>query len=274
MSDIFLSYASEDRERVAVVAKALESAGYSVWWDREIPLGVPFDEYIEKMLNEARCVIVAWSADSITSRWVKTEAEEARKRGVLVPILIDEVDPPFAFRLEQAAKLADWGEDSEHPEWRRLLNNLGRFVVAVTGRGSEAAVEMVADVETETGPEIEADDEQVAAVRHLPLTGGARVLVDHAKEFMRPDHSHLGLNHWLVVLLKRHRGMAERFAGETDLKAVLGEARRSIHDGNLGEALTVEDLLGRADKAARLRGNDQIWERDLALVLLEAAGLT
>jgi hypothetical protein len=37
MSDIFLSYKSEDRPRAKVIAEALERHGYSVWLDRKTP---------------------------------------------------------------------------------------------------------------------------------------------------------------------------------------------------------------------------------------------
>ena len=39
MSDIFLSYSSADRDRVAPIAVALERQGWSVWWDRRILAG-------------------------------------------------------------------------------------------------------------------------------------------------------------------------------------------------------------------------------------------
>jgi hypothetical protein len=65
-------------------------------------------ETIGRELSEARCVIVLWSKTSIDSSWVQEEADDARRRGVLVPVLIDKVIPPIGFRSVQAADLADW----------------------------------------------------------------------------------------------------------------------------------------------------------------------
>ena len=36
MADIVLSYARENRRQAESLARALEDAGWSVWWDREI----------------------------------------------------------------------------------------------------------------------------------------------------------------------------------------------------------------------------------------------
>ena len=47
MSDIFLSYASEDFPRVGPLIRALERHGWSVWWDRTILPGRTFDQVIE-----------------------------------------------------------------------------------------------------------------------------------------------------------------------------------------------------------------------------------
>ncbi len=46
MADIFLSYASEDRERVQPLAEVLEGQGYSVWWDTRIGVATSFDREI------------------------------------------------------------------------------------------------------------------------------------------------------------------------------------------------------------------------------------
>ena len=87
MADVFISYASGDRERVRPLAATLEKSGFSVWWDRQLTPGAAFDREIEHELSAASCVIAVWSKDSIESNWVREEADEGLKRDSLVPIL-------------------------------------------------------------------------------------------------------------------------------------------------------------------------------------------
>jgi len=130
---VFLSYASVDRSRVEVLVKALESEGLDVWWDRDIPRGKNFSRVIEEALGQARSAIVVWTRASVDSEWVFNEASEARKRGMLVPVLIDDVDPPLEFRHLQAARLVDWRGDKNDSEWAGLLE-------AVRGLASQGGV--------------------------------------------------------------------------------------------------------------------------------------
>ncbi|NIM11020.1 MAG: TIR domain-containing protein [Candidatus Aminicenantes bacterium] len=121
MSDIFISYAHSDRERAQNLAKALKKQGWSVWWDRQIPPGKTFDDVIEEALDAAKCIIVLWSKDSVTSEWVKAEAAEGKKRKILIPILIDDVKIPLEFRRTHAVRLEDWGGTLTHKEFDSLL---------------------------------------------------------------------------------------------------------------------------------------------------------
>jgi TIR domain len=124
MSDIFISYASADKAKAELLAKAFSQQGWSVWWDRQIPPGKSFDEVIEQALSSARCVIVFWSKDSVSSRWVKTEAAEAAAKGILVPALIDNVQIPLEFKRIEAANLTDWQGKSPHIEFDQLLKTI------------------------------------------------------------------------------------------------------------------------------------------------------
>lgn len=133
MADIFLSYASEDRGRAGRLAGALESCGWSVWWDRRIVAGQAFDEAIEGELEAAKSVVVLWSRHSIASEWVKNEAAAAAERGVLVPAQIEPVKLPLEFRRRQTADLAGWDGDLDHDGFRTLC--AGVAAKAGGGRG-------------------------------------------------------------------------------------------------------------------------------------------
>ncbi len=128
MNEIFISYAARDRERARRVAAALSERGWDVWWDREIPLGKAFDEVIEKAIAQAKCVIVLWSAISITSEWVRNEASEGKRRGILVPVFIDHVDAPLAFRLLNGADLSEWNGNRGDAEFARLTERVSELL--------------------------------------------------------------------------------------------------------------------------------------------------
>jgi TIR domain/Bacterial Ig-like domain (group 2) len=125
---IFLSYANEDRETARTVARLLESAGYTVWWDRRIPAGRTWRSMIEQALSEMHCMVVLWSNHSVESDWVKEEAEEARALGRLIPVLIEPVKPPVGFRSIQAAELTDWDGTDDCLGARQLIADLQSMV--------------------------------------------------------------------------------------------------------------------------------------------------
>jgi hypothetical protein len=128
VSDIFISYASVDRPRVKPLVDALQGRGWSVWWDRKIPPGKTWAQVLETALSDARCVIVLWSRDSIQSEWVMIEADEAKCRGVLIPVLIDHVTIPLPFRRIQAANLVGWDGALPHAEFEELAAAVAELV--------------------------------------------------------------------------------------------------------------------------------------------------
>jgi adenylate cyclase len=127
MADVFLSYASEDQARVIPLIEALEGAGLSVWWDRELIAGPEYTDAIQAALEEASCIVVLWSEHSVNSIWVRDEAQEGRQRNCLVPCLIDDVRPPLGFRSLQTVSMADW--PSNRDELPRVVDGI-RHVMA------------------------------------------------------------------------------------------------------------------------------------------------
>lgn len=124
MADIFISYAADDRAWVEKFAQALSDQGFTVWWDRSIPFGQSYQTVIEQALAEAACVFVVWSVHSVQSSWVWAEAEEARSRNILIPVVIDDSQPPLVFRQIQTADLSQWQTDPSAPLDAKLLRDL------------------------------------------------------------------------------------------------------------------------------------------------------
>ena len=131
MSDLFISYASADRDRARRVAEALQRRGWSIWWDREIPPGRQYDEVIDEALAAARCVVVLWTQASTASSWVKNEASEAMDRRVLIPAVLDPgLKIPLEFRRVQAADLSRWQGEASTPEFELFCAAIARIVSA------------------------------------------------------------------------------------------------------------------------------------------------
>ncbi len=124
MSQVFISYASEDRPWVELFANTLEEQGWTVWWDRDIPTGQTYDSVIWRALQTASCVVVVWSSHSIGKEWVREEAGDAKKRNILLPVLIEEVQLPFGFGLRQAQSLVGWQKGIPHPGYDRFLKDI------------------------------------------------------------------------------------------------------------------------------------------------------
>ena len=128
MAHLFLSYAREDRECAELLARALASRGWSVWWDRQIQVGRSFSKVIEAELDKARCVIVLWSRHAVESEWVQNEAAEAERRNVLVPVRIEDVRQPLGFRHLQTADLFDWRKGFDSPDFDACLSSIESLV--------------------------------------------------------------------------------------------------------------------------------------------------
>jgi serine/threonine-protein kinase len=125
-TDVFLSYKAEDRARLVPLVQALEAEGFSVWWDAQIGGGSNWHEDIERHLNAAKCVIVAWSKRAVGpgGQFVRDEARRAQRRGAYVPIRLDPVEPPLGFGEIQALSLKGWKGDRADLRFQALADSV------------------------------------------------------------------------------------------------------------------------------------------------------
>ena len=124
MADIFISYASEDRNRVRPLAEALIERGFNVWWDRSLAAGQDYTAIIEKELKDAKAVIVVWTQSSTNSTFVRDEAGRARDEGRLVPVMLDQAQIPLGFGAFQAEDFTRWNGGANAPQMQLLVEVL------------------------------------------------------------------------------------------------------------------------------------------------------
>jgi formylglycine-generating enzyme required for sulfatase activity len=126
--DIFLSYAREDLTKAKQLAASLEKQGWTVFFDRTIPPGKTWRQFIGKKIDECRCMVVAWSTHSVNSHWVCEEADIGLNREILIPLLLDQVTPPLGFGSIQAANLVDWKGETDSSGYLALCNAITELI--------------------------------------------------------------------------------------------------------------------------------------------------
>jgi adenylate cyclase len=128
---IFVSYARSTEREAEQVGAALQSLGYEVWRDDQLPAHRSYGDVIEEPLRAAGAVIVLWSVDAARSQWVRAEADAARQAGTLVQVTVDGAVPPLPFNQIQCADLKGWEGDFDAPGWKKVTSS----VAALMGDG-------------------------------------------------------------------------------------------------------------------------------------------
>ncbi len=131
MADIFLSYRNTPTRRAVVerLAAILEAYGLDVWWDYGLEAGSQFYEQIFAEIASAKVVTPLWCSESVKSEWVLMEAAAGKDK--LVPIRLQEVQPPKDYQPLQAANLINWTGSIDR-------DDLTRFVETVAERAGVA----------------------------------------------------------------------------------------------------------------------------------------
>jgi hypothetical protein len=185
----------------------------------------------------------------------------------------------------QSADLTEWEGDTSDMEWLRLVEAISALI------GSEPRVPEAPPIPEPQVPEPSIPEPPVPEPPvpepqvpeapsapeppppvGLPLSDGARVLVDEAEDLRKHDHPHLGVNHWLLALLERHGPMAESLAPDLDLRAMLRQTTGRVMSRDPGPPFSLDDASRFAAEHARKRGKDRVFERDLAAAILVEAG--
>ncbi len=122
MADVFISYTKGDVLLVVELARDLDAKGYSTWWDRSLRPGDEFSKQIESEIEAAQAVIVIWTESSVSSTWVRGEAQRAHENDKLITVHSEGLN----------LKLVPIPSNALHSS---LVTDLPRICAALEGRG-------------------------------------------------------------------------------------------------------------------------------------------
>lgn len=132
--EVFISYSHEDEAVVGELRAAFEEAGLGVWTDHDgLPAGADWRQGISTALAEAKVVVVAWTRNSVASRWVMEEAHEGQKQRKLIAALLDDAELPVGFAFDHVVQMRGWRRQRGD---RRLIDLLEAVSARVRGEAA------------------------------------------------------------------------------------------------------------------------------------------
>ncbi len=192
MYDVFLAYSSADRTRLEPLVRAFKQQGWSVFVDhRDIGGGDLWKKKIQKAIHGCKSVVAVWSKHSIladastepisyfisseSAEWVNAEVEVAKRRGILLPIILDkDIKPPFGFAAYQALDFSQWQGDIAAPVFQTLAAAVRRQLDAARqAQQNELTKQQTEPIPSQAIPQQSPASEQQAQDGTNSFTGNA-----------------------------------------------------------------------------------------------------
>ena len=135
MADIFVSYASQDRDAAFRIVAFLEQNGIRCWVaPRDVPPGMEYGQAIIEGIAQSRALVLILSDQSNESQFVRKEVERAvSKTKPVLPVRIREVKPSGS--LEFFISSSQWVDAWKSPMEQHLLP----LVAAIKAMGTPGA---------------------------------------------------------------------------------------------------------------------------------------
>lgn len=126
--DVFVSYASEDKEMAQSLADALKRSGFRVSWrpESKTDKGDPLAQQ-QFGVAEAHAVVLVWSKSASRAGDIETDTRVAMRRKTLIPIRLDKTPLPGNLASISAEDFAKWEGEMSDPALRKLVTKVSRM---------------------------------------------------------------------------------------------------------------------------------------------------
>ena len=145
-AEVFISYASKDRERILDLVKRLDTAGMSVWIDQmSIEGATMWSQEIVAAIRNCKVLILAISENSTDSENVVKEvalASEGSKRILPVYLASAEIPESMAYQLAGIQRV-EFFEGQEESGLQSMIRALAKLGVTVNEEASAGAAKRI-----------------------------------------------------------------------------------------------------------------------------------
>jgi tetratricopeptide (TPR) repeat protein len=230
---VFVSYASEDREKASLIETALQKAGYSVWFDRSsIESGSQWKKEIDKGLRNSVLMVAILSPQAVdpAREWIRYEQQQAQELFIpIIPLMIAKCEIPTELAsIQYVDCTANWELGLQH-----LLNALQRYTLR-TGK------HLNRDIQNSVDRRFIGRQQELQNIYNLTLNNEESTAADNYQPTIAIcGMGGSGKSMLLQEVLKR---MGRRYPG-----GVLFEQRNEQNRGSIQMILNrwAEDILGR-----------------------------
>ncbi|MEM8980487.1 MAG: TIR domain-containing protein [Pseudomonadota bacterium] len=172
MTDVFISYKREDREKARCLAQAIQSHGHQTWWDINLLPGDMFVTEINTIVQNAKVIVVLWSELSVTSPYVLSEVLVGYEKKNLFPIRLDESVLPIPYNAIFTHDLRHWNGSPDAPELNPILEAIDQKL------GKPATAKLVSDPAEHTD-----HTEEVEFWKSITSTGSGHTVADYLNRY-------------------------------------------------------------------------------------------
>jgi signal transduction histidine kinase len=200
----------------------------SVWFDANISSGEAFNDEIDREARSAKAILVCWSPDACSSRWVKAESMIAFEADKLAGCYVrgpDKFSAPAPFNASHWEDLRTWlaSPSESHSGWKSVLRRIGKLCgredLISWGKMDAHATE----AELRTWLEVNQSSPIVPIVAHIAST-----LIREREERRRRLESEQTKSHYELEIENKLRETLARNADlERNQRSFEGALRRS-----------------------------------------------
>lgn len=237
--DVFISHASEDKERVALpLAEELKRADLKVWYDKfELRIGDSLRESIDEGLRESRWGVVILSPSFFLRAWPKNELNglaqrEADGRKVILPV---------------------WHEVTDHQVRQQSPILADRIAAHSTDGIASVAAEIVERVKG--SPQQDASSETAVSRPQRRAQSDSSVLLMTDSGYLLVESTRIEISEGLEL---------EVVPSNPQESAFLTELRSGLGRGPIGAAFKLRAFSGHLTNASQIvESGQEVWKLSL-----------